>query len=802
MQSHPFPRLKISVAFETMWLMQTTSLKQLDRGGSYECLSSAMGVHLVDTMLHRDAVAMRQFALAAHIADSFSLSRFSDEMLWKQLRLGIAAGQLVVFRESALALTMPSGPTGGPEPEPVKLPLEKLLPEAGKEQKKGPWSLVKLSYVKYLAPGKENPKPKIRWEIKDPSVLVSEGKLEVLRTRDPEDQAPIWTLPLTTAQLRSGQHELEWDGQIDAHADFVDSYVTIEYSPYLIRLTVSGAGKTEVKEETFKVMVAEFELVLGDKTLLGDAKDLALYEVLKKDGGLPGSGGTRKIYLVSNVFKVEPLPALGASGPTGNGEKSNASTTSFDEYKKLWEEGPRIPIDVKVLIKSSTGDKVLAPKAWGTRKVLWDWECVTPNLSALHTEAQTYCNNAQDYKKASSKPSGENAHKDRGGKRTNDGSGVVVSQDSGGSAYPYTVVAGTTRKWAALSGAVESGAKEGLSGAIFRPARMAADGYKLTAYFDPSPKKQLDAEGTVSAAHQKLAGSFEIWREVHFSKHIKKHSSLGSFSLSTMQGYYDPAFIRLADKSGSPGMMTKADYDTAFSSAIAAQQAFIKDHCIDASISQFDGGKHAVTFRDHNGMKASFLADIEAQLRVLNPTASEAAITSAATVELTNALTANGIDTPAKYATLMQYVVPTICQAACGIYMGANDGITIIQFESVHNMSALVTKTLLGEATTLATSSRSKCAIFLWASGGTSTFLMDYTMSHELGHHLFLCHAPNPATPLPPGAEADAHDKADLHCMMGYDDPRLGKLCGKCLLRVRGWDHTKLDKDGTKNKLP
>jgi hypothetical protein len=70
------------------------------------------------------------------------------------------------------------------------------------------------------------------------------------------------------------------------------------------------------------------------------------------------------------------------------------------------------------------------------------------------------------------------------------------------------------------------------------------------------------------------------------------------------------------------------------------------------------------------------------------------------------------------------------------------------------------------------------------------------TVVHEMGHNLFLAHAPghwetgkNPA-----GFQADAHDK-DQICLMSYH-PDAKYFCGLCLQKLAGWDPTKLHKDG------
>ncbi len=56
------------------------------------------------------------------------------------------------------------------------------------------------------------------------------------------------------------------------------------------------------------------------------------------------------------------------------------------------------------------------------------------------------------------------------------------------------------------------------------------------------------------------------------------------------------------------------------------------------------------------------------------------------------------------------------------------------------------------------------------------------TAVHEFGHFLHLPHA----TPTGGDLEAAMHDQGDLKCIMNYDFDAL-RLCGGCLLRLRGW---------------
>lgn len=668
------------------------------------------------------------------------------------------------------------GPAPGPAPP---QPQPQLLP----------WTLVSLVYVPNIAPDKESPKPKIKWTIKDPSVRVTSGKFELLRTRDPADPAPIWTLNLTPDQLREGDHELEWDGAIGGGGDFPDGFVSIEFSPYKLKLSVTDGSAPQTKDCSFEVVVVDFEIALGDKAVLSDQKDKDLHD---KIGSLPGAGAIKKIQLVSNVFK------------TSSGEMSAASGASFTEYSALWGDGPRIPIDAKVWIKDSQGKKVLAPKAWGRRTILWDWECDKPSLAALPAAAKTFVDTAQNFNKATTKPNGENCHKDRGGKRATDGKPVVFSSDAGGT-FPFTVKQARKRVQASFSDPAKTGPKDGLSGVVLRPARQAGEGWKVTAYFDA--KKDLDVEGAVTAAFKKDAGIFEVWREIHLSKYIKKKASITGFTAATVQAYYEKAWVKIEDKTGGASAMDKASYDAAFTTAIAAQPAICNTHAVDPAVSQYDGGDWAVTFRSFADFQTSVINEKKTQLKAATPALVDPALTVQATAAATAQLTAANLHTASKYADQCTNWALNITVQGCSSYMGANDGVTIMQFNETNSNTGSATSLINGYAPTFSTSSRSRAAFIQYspaaryAAGGDSN-TMEQTLSHEVGHHMFLPHAPLPPSSLPGGADAAAHDQADLFCMMGYDFSAERKFCGLCLLRMRGWDHRKLDKDGTKNKAP
>jgi hypothetical protein len=88
--------------------------------------------------------------------------------------------------------------------------------------------------------------------------------------------------------------------------------------------------------------------------------------------------------------------------------------------------------------------------------------------------------------------------------------------------------------------------------------------------------------------------------------------------------------------------------------------------------------------------------------------------------------------------------------------------------------------------------SRTKAVFWQFTKGAdTKTFI------HEVGHSLFLAHAPGHFDPpkQPAGFTATAHDHGQI-CLMSYHEDKK-YLCGLCLLKLGGRDYLKIKNDGT-----
>ena len=375
-------------------------------------------------------------------------------------------------------------------------------------------------------------KVKVKYHLFNPFGAITEAKLELFRRWDDK---PMWERELKGDELLTGEQELEfefdgkkskeWNGAVKQTEEFPDAFVTAEHSPYRLRLKVEGEGNTTCKMAWtyFHVIIHKMELEWGDKQAIeNDPAKRKPFEMLKDACPKPVDADDTKgrIYLISHIFKKGG---------------SMFDNSLHDLYETMWGEGPQIPIYAKIWVRDSNGSAVLAPKALGKTKFLWDWE------SKLDAPTSAFVKNAQDCYKATTKPKGENCHKDRGGKRAEtDAAKGVFPPQAGYDAkstlsegvFPFEVKANDDkRKWASYSTAWREGKLASKTGVLFRPSRMAGDKYKITMYAaheitDDKRKPRLnvdtDAPLKIQAALKVETGTMQVWRKMYFRRRMMK----------------------------------------------------------------------------------------------------------------------------------------------------------------------------------------------------------------------------------------------------------------------------------------
>ena len=747
----------------------------------------------------------------------------------------------------------------------------------------------------------------IHYQIEDKFAVADSGKLELynrwedtaLWSLDLKTLGPDW--------LKTGTHVVQWDGRVvtptakqdgtpdgdgmkhdlttidpdkTAQASFPDGYITLEHPPYKLRLSLTSEAEPELKDRPvvawtyFQILVKSLEFALGPEESVPAATvdddrhkmDKAVRTRINTDAGgadgagVPADGSTQKVYLPSNVYK------------TSNGEMN--SNAAFTLYKTLWTDGPNIPILVKIRLADSADNEVkleLSDKgavALGKTRFLWDWEDPDEDVNAQQgkPKPKAFINDAINFDKATTEPKGDNCHFERGGKRGT-GSKPVFPDQAGYDAkdtldagkFPFKVSNGDgsgdpkpkERKWAAYSQAWTKGKLKGQTGVVFQPSRMGGDDYILTVYvaFDRKAKDTitLDAKTqplVAADAIKKKTGKFQMWREIHLVRYVRKNSSIAAFlpgNLGACQALYKEAYIDLVNKMDGDNQYTldnhrlasgtAPDYNqicknilTGSGEAIYTEELAVAGDADHASVDSAFKVRTYTEFVQAVHAKANPRNSSNADLTAIPGVDAENLGTSAlpgftavaqpsrgalGRIKRTQeALNSYSMTDNKKYAGKLdenlflwvkQQLIPgleVLSGAKNGVAKAALDGITVAHF----NYSNTYLRDLLagganvgsklGSAINPPDSSRTKCA-FLYVSPRVDTFV------HEIGHHLFLPHF----GPQPNSYVASRHDALDLLCMMSYNRPR-ENFCGLCQLRLRGWSALALDPASATNKRP
>src|SRR5207249_11092821 len=93
------------------------------------------------------------------------------------------------------------------------------------------------------------------YDLHNPYLNIKKAKLEIVRRFD---NSPVWERELEDDELLDGDHNLEFGmdyskghrfndwggGGLDETKRFPDGYLTVEHSPYKLRLTVEGPGRS------------------------------------------------------------------------------------------------------------------------------------------------------------------------------------------------------------------------------------------------------------------------------------------------------------------------------------------------------------------------------------------------------------------------------------------------------------------------------------------------------------------------------------------------------------------------------
>ncbi|HVY61738.1 MAG TPA: hypothetical protein VHF22_08795, partial [Planctomycetota bacterium] len=607
-----------------------------------------------------------------------------------------------------------------------------------------------------FAPGAE--KVKIAYKVDDPAKALKKGTLGLIRAKD---GAALWSRPLTPQELAHGDRTIEWDGAVPGSALLPGGFPTVEHSPYELKITAESSVQAKVDPTWtfFRVQLAELSIEKGDPWLVAGARDQGVVKSLKFIE-VPKEGEV-KVLLPSDCFKLTTDEMYDGS--------------SFSQYASIWAEGPAIPLVAKLRVKSSGGAGVEAPAALGAVKVLWDWACASPLYEGMTDATKLFVSSAANYSVGGTSPRGLACHVDRGGKRGEGAKPVFPAQ--GGVApgaevpdgvFPWKVEP-AKRRSSALSTAWAKGEHSGEAGVVFQPSRMAGDGYKLTvcAAAEGTDLGAIDVEGELKAPVSRTTATFRVWRELHVNSFWRKNDALEFFDLSPVIEMYRRSCIEIVEAPGARKTIAGDTFNAQLKAVLAQEPWYVQ-----AAIDDLDQASYstAIWFADYDVFKDAVAKKLSWGQG------------------LAGWLRDNSLDTEKRYAAQCKVWASRMLTAMTNGLLSPGPGINIcLMGDEVSNFESVRGSHLNGQAVDARLATRTRCVFLLFTTKSA-------TFGHELGHQLFLPHAPSEGdgegedSVAAGGASRELHDAATAHCLMSYSHDR-PEPCGLCNLRLRGWKH-------------
>jgi hypothetical protein len=643
-------------------------------------------------------------------------------------------------------------------------------------------AITSLEAPEYIASGQEM--VTIKYTFRDPHHRLTDVVLEIFPR---EDQGrPLWKREIPGKHLTEQQGSLNWNGQLDSRGDdFPDGFATLAASPYRIRLSAKDLDKTLSCEVKIHVEVAEVRLALAPLRCLTETQD---QEIVRR---MEAPGGAQVVPLIVEAFTTRE-GCLGPRSFPAQGDLGDIGDPGYVMAKAPWDDGrgPRIPLIATVLVKSSQKKPVIAGKALGRARMLWDYSEPAPKplerideIGGPSEATARYLHRLDRYdeifeKEKAGPPDGHNLPVRIGGKRGRKGVALPVfaMPDNSVKDFPFHCKSGEKRFWAAIAEIDRSGDREGQAGVVFRPSAISGDAYKLVVYVDVH--NALDKADPVHASIPHCdGGTFTVWRDVKLVRFVRKHAKI-DIQPHDMNPYTNLAYLRWVDEcEDKQEVLGKERYTALLQNALAqiepSKDVLFEAHAMLPIGEQYDREANIwdrlftndkriptgamVSFRKYR----EFVSECENAL--------ERSSNSDLKSELKKWKKPQGKDVYLKKVNHRADALSTIISWE----LAEQPGVTIACFSDIHNLGANVA----GKASFME-SDKARSVILLFRDRAED-------LAHELGHCLCLPHARSDKRLRIKRARDLRHVKGAGQCLMayGYDLPG---FCAICLLRLRG----------------
>jgi hypothetical protein len=688
----------------------------------------------------------------------------SDDRLAEEILDAVKAQQLIALpgwvspRAEPVAPILPELPLPPPPPARVRK-------EATADDVEPTIRLVNLE-SRYFVPQEES--IRISYAIDGPVAKAAEVRMKVKSLGAHLQDQVVELRNVPPPYEASGS--LLWNGKATTGA----GYITLRDSPYEITFELtSTSGTLSVSDPVEVAVIVSSVRIMVDASghlPVSDRHRLAI-EALATDleeSGLPGDCSGR-VAIDGPVF---PVNYAEMTGP--------ASSNAYAEWAG---DGVPVPLVADVLLRSKTGRASRAPVALVGTRLLWDFEhgdpdaisdelwngrgVVGPQLSFL---SKIVARDAD-----TSLPKGTGATHALGGRRESPSGRHWRDRTFWKSSAGTPLDRPASRVWAAFTPCQGDRALPADSGIYFLSGRIAGDTHRVSATLalDDSLDRSDDQAPLVAHLRSNTL-TLTNWRRVPIVGNWLVGEPNSAVDLRTVGGWLGAAAVTVEEVQGlgpvNVGPQWEKAYRDVVDELVARRGAFFP------LALEREPGRFAVRFRS--------FAEYQERLAAESPEDRKRRR------EL-NFFTARN---EASYRRRCEQRSGTVLDKVMPRFSLPEGGLTVMKFHSpgLHNQEVPRSGTGGLFMVVPGQSDRSRAVIMQFTEDSQPEVTV-----HEVGHALFLEHAPGHTSDASDPDEAIAeHHSEDARCVMSYRSDA-NSFCGLCVLKLGGWKYWKVGRDGT-----